>query len=402
MIMPDTISRCEVNKAREGFKSSSTASTVMFHSAEEETGIYLEQDIRRSGKENDVSLCKFGDVSCIRCCLPHIGGDSHTEDPGEIRASVSRKCGSVCRVTCADRYLGPGNILMKFRNFNPLNDPRIEASQYEDSFPDVGKEEMETRFSGRRNLFLEIYDHNQPRRSLPRYMKAAWEKEGYKYRPAASAGLSSLYLGGSVPAGPIQKGELPECQLLGFVDAKRTAGCMAHPLAETSQGWDGRDQVGFFHHTGCCSRIGCEASYEFKYLSPSAVKVFAEAVKGMSWYEYSRHATSVLVYYLRSYDPILRNLDDLDLLDTLTLEQTVAFTNSIYDEWPLKKPVRSLRLIKSSASMNSLDILSTSIPLAERIMYIALDTWFLPGCFAEQLQQARAHLDGKVENLRRA
>lgn len=47
------------------------------------------------------------------------------------------------------RYLGPGGLVMKFANFNPLKDPIIEASQYEDAFPDVGREEMERRFAGR-------------------------------------------------------------------------------------------------------------------------------------------------------------------------------------------------------------------------------------------------------------
>jgi len=72
------------------------------------------------------------------------------------------------------------------------------------------------------------------------------------------------------------------------------AGCMAHPLAETSRGYDGRDQVGFFNHTCCCRDIGCEASQEFRFLSKSALKIFDKAVGGMSWYEYSRHSTSVL------------------------------------------------------------------------------------------------------------
>ena len=227
---------------------------------------------------------------------------------------------------------------MKFKNFNPLKDPKIEASQYEDSFPDVGREEMEKRFSERRDLFLDIYDREQPRQSLPQYMKAAQRNEGYTYKPEASTGLVSLFLGGSVPTKHLQKGELPECQLLGFVDGKRTVGCMAHPLAETSQGYDGRDQVGFFNHTDCCRNVGCEASKEFKFLSTSAMKIFDKAVDGMSWYEYSRHATSVLVYYLRSYDHILQRLDERELLDTLTLEQLVEFTNALYDEWPMRKP----------------------------------------------------------------
>jgi hypothetical protein len=297
----------------------------------------------------------------------------------------------------ADRYLGPGHIVMKFNNFNPLKDPKIEASQYEDSFRDVGKEEMESRFSKRRELFLAIYDSAQPRQSLPEYMTAAKRNEGYKYAHAASAGPASMYFGGSIPTNHLQKGEFPECHLLGFIDAKKRVGCMAHSLAETSQGYDGRDQVGFFHHTGCCDSIGCEASQEFKCLSPSAMKVFDKTVDGMSWYEYSRHATSVLVYYLRSYDRLLQKLDERGLLDALALQPLVEFTNAIYDEWPLRKPDGSARQSNESACMNSLAILLADMPLDERIMYIALNTCFLHDHFAKQLLQAREHSEQCIE-----
>jgi len=120
------------------------------------------------------------------------------------------------------------------------------------------------------------------------------------------------------------------------------------------------------------------------------MKVFDKAIEGMSWYEYSRHATSVLVYYLRSYDHLLQKFDELHLLDAMTLPQLVHFTNTLYDDWPLRK--REC-LLDDSARMNSLDILSTGIPLAERIMYIALDTWFLRENFAAQLQQSRARMN---------
>jgi len=50
--------------------------------------------------------------------------------------------------------------------------------------------------------------------------------------------------------------------------------------------------------------------------------------------------------------------------------------------------------------MNSLDILSADIPLAERVMYIALDAWFLQDHFAMQLQQARDHVEKCIEALR--
>jgi hypothetical protein len=322
------------------------------------------------------------------------------EDSEEKRTALFHSSNRAYHLKYSGRYLGPGNIVMKFKNFNALKDPQIEASQYEDSFPDVGREEMERRFSERRGLFLAIYDREQPRQSLPQYMKAAQTNEGYKYKPEASAGPVSLFLGGSVPKHP-QKGELPECQLLGFVDGKRTVGCMAHPLAETSQGYDGRDQVGFFNHTGCCRSIGCEASKEFKFLSMSALKIFDRAVDGMSWYEYSRHATSVLVYYLRSFDHILQTLDERALLDTLTLEQLVGFTNALYGTWPLRKTDWGAHHHRSRDSeyMNSLDILSTDLPLAEQIMYIALDTWFLQDHFVIQLKQARDHIERRMEAL---
>jgi hypothetical protein len=382
----------------------------MHYSAEQAKKILAEQEIMRSGEATDVSLCRYKNVSCIRCCLPHIGGDSHLEDSEEKRIALLKKSSFAYHLKYSGRYLGPGNIVMKFKNFNPLKDPKIEASKYEDSFQDVGREEMEKRFSERRGLFLDIYDRKQPRQSLPKYMKAAQSNEGYKYRFEASSGLVSLFLGGSVPTKHLQKGELPECQLLGFVDGEGMAGCMAHPLAETSQGYDGRDQVGFFDHTDGCRSAGCEASKEFKFLSASAMKIFDKAIDGMSWYEYSRHATSVLVYYLRGYDYILQKLDERALLDELTLEQLVGFTNTLYDEWPMRQSdwsvrdprnaIRVYHLSHDSDSMNSLDLLSMDIPLAERMMYITLDAWFLQDHFALQLRQARDHVEGRIEDLR--
>jgi hypothetical protein len=374
----------------------------MFYSAEQEKRILAEQEIMRSGEATDVRLCQFKNVSCVRCCLPHIGGDSHMEDSEEKRIALFKRSNLAYRLKYSGRYLGPGNIVMKFRNFNPLQDPKIEASQYEDSFPDVGREEMEKRFAERRDLFLDIYNREQPRQSLPQYMEAAQSNEGYKYKSAANTGPVSLFLGGSVPTKHLQKGDLPECQLLGFVDGKRTVGCMAHPLAETSQGYDGRDQVGFFNHTGCCKNVGCEASKEFKLLSTSAMKIFDKAVEGMSWYEYSRHATSVLVYYLRSYDHIAQRLDEREFLNIVTLERLVEFTNTLYDEWPMRKPDWSHHLSFDSDHMNSLDILSTDTPLAERMMYLALGTRFLQDHFAAQLQQARDHVEKRIEALRNA
>lgn len=384
----------------------------MFYSMEQENRNQAEQKMMRSGETNGVSLCKYRNVSCVRCCLPHIGGDSHMEDTKEKRTELFNRSRRAYLLKYSDRYLGPGSILMKFKNFNPMKDPQIEASQYEDSFLDEGREEMERRFSERRGLFLVIYDREKPKQSLPLYMKVAQSNEAYVYKPAASSGPASLFLGGSVLSAGLQRGELPECQLLGFVDGKRTVGCMAHPLAETSQGYDGRDQVGFFHHTGCCGNVGCEASKEFIFLSASAIKVFDKAVSHMSWYEFSRHATSVLVYYLRSYDHILQQLDERNILDTLTLGQIVEFTNALYDEWPLKKPDGSVRhplnAISApafplsdvkSGSMTTLDILSTDIPLPERMMYIALNTRFLQNSFAVQLQQAQDHVEQHIKEF---
>jgi hypothetical protein len=377
-----------------------STSNPMFLSMEEEKRIHAEQEILRSGKAANVSLCQYQNVSCVRCCLPHIGGDSHMEDSPEKRAALFHKDKHSYYLRYSNRYLGPGNILMKFRNFNPLKDPRIEASQYEDSFPDAGKEEMEQRFSERRSLFLNLYNREQARESLPQYMKATQSHEGYTYTHKMNSGLASLYLGGSISSPRGQKGELPECQLLGFVDETRRVGCMAHPLAESSQGYDGRDQVGFFHHTGCCDSVGCEASKEFPFLSASARKVFDKAIDGMSWYEFSRHATSVLVYYLRCYDFLMQKLEEKDLLDRLTLKQLVEFTNSLYDEWPLKNqrwnapPAAAVEL-----PMNSLQILSSDIPLEERILHIALNTQFLPEHLPLQLQQARNHISKCIAAL---
>ena len=129
--------------------------------------------------------------------------------------------------------------------------------------------------------------------------------------------------------------------------------------------------------------------------------MFDKAVDGLSWYEYSRHASSVLVYYMRSYDHILQRLDERELLDTLTLGQLVDFTNTLYDEWPLRGQGRGAGhpLSSDSGRMNSLDILSTDIPLAERMMYIALDTRFLKDRFSLQLKLARDHVRKKVMAL---
>jgi hypothetical protein len=59
------------------------------------------------------------------------------EDSEEKRTALFNKSSIAYQLKYSGRYLGPGNIVMKFKNFNPLKDPKIEASQYEDSFPDV-------------------------------------------------------------------------------------------------------------------------------------------------------------------------------------------------------------------------------------------------------------------------
>ena len=131
------------------------------------------------------------------------------------------------------------------------------------------------------------------------------------------------------------------------------------------------------------------------------MKIFDKAIDGMSWYEYSRHAISVFVYYLRSYDHLFQSLDERELLDTLTFEQIVEFTNAVYDEWPIRKPDWSVHphLGYDSDHMNSLDILSTDIPLVERMMYISLDTWFVQDHFAAQLQKVREYIKGRIEGF---
>ncbi len=367
----------------------------MWGSAERDARIHLGLEIMRSGSASNVTLCRFENISCVRCCLPHIGGDSHLEDSEKRRLASCGATGPALRIGQTSRYLGPNALVMKFRNVNPLKDPGIEASQYEDSFQDVGREEMERRFTERRRLFLEIFDPVRPRQSLPRYMKEAQQNEGYTYTPAVRTGPASLFLGGSVGTGNQEKGGLPECHLLGFVDGEGTAGCLAHPLAETSHGYDGRDRVGFFHHTGCCANVQCQASVEFRHLSPAAFEVFGRTVRGMSWYEYSRHATSVLVYYLRSYDHVLQNLAARDVLSAWTLEDLVAFTNALFDGWPLRELERKAEPPdrNGSASMDPLEILSADIPLAERILYIALGSRFSRNHFTIGLERARAHIE---------
>ena len=64
---------------------------AMFYSAERAKRIFAEQKIMRSGEGTAVSLCQYKHVSCVRCCLPHIGGDSHLEDSEEKRSALFNK-----------------------------------------------------------------------------------------------------------------------------------------------------------------------------------------------------------------------------------------------------------------------------------------------------------------------
>jgi hypothetical protein len=84
---------------------------TMFYSAEQEKRILAEQEIMRSGEATDVSLCQYKNVSCVRCCLPHIGGDSHMEDSEEKRAALFKRSNPAYHPKYSGRYLGPGNIL---------------------------------------------------------------------------------------------------------------------------------------------------------------------------------------------------------------------------------------------------------------------------------------------------
>jgi hypothetical protein len=135
---------------------------------------------------------------------------------------------------------------------------------------------------------------------------------------------------------------------------------------------------------------------EFRFLSISAMKIFDQAVNGMSWYEYGRHATSVLVYYLKSDDHLLQQIDEGRLFDALDLKELIEFTHALYDKWPLQKP----NLFQNPQhDMSPLDILATDIPLGERIMYIALDTRFSSNQFGQHLRHARDHVQERIASL---
>ena len=63
----------------------------MFYSAEKEKRIYLELQKLHPGRGSNRNLCQYKDVSCVRSCLPHIGGDSHMEDSETVRNLLRSK-----------------------------------------------------------------------------------------------------------------------------------------------------------------------------------------------------------------------------------------------------------------------------------------------------------------------
>lgn len=297
----------------------------MLYSAEQVEHIKEMKKALHASEPKGISLCQYNGVSCVRCCLPHIGGDSIREEvlEGE-KQSVNY-----------DRYLGPGEILMKFNNFHPMSPPEFEISHYEDSFEDAGKEENEMRFARRRELFFEVFDPQKPEVTLASYVNQIQAEEGYCHDPESDSAeaLFHVYFPGSIDTKG-KGGELPECHLLGFID-DQTVGCLGHPAAEHMQGFDARQDFGFFK-TDSCVKCSCDWSEEFQYLSDSALKVFDKAIEGMSWYDYSRHGTAVLVAYLRSYDHIMQKLDEKDLLEDISLQQIAELTNNLYENFSEK------------------------------------------------------------------
>jgi len=309
-----------------------------------------------SSEENDVSLCQYNGSSCVRCCLPHIGGDSTHELSKDERTKLFNKDNLAYRIRYENRYVGPKGILMKFNNFHPIKEPGFEVSHYEDSFEDEGQEEIEKNFSRRRKLFLKMFNPKEPDSSIAKYERKTKKEEGYRYKPSEGESLATLFFGGSIPQKNCGKGEAAECHLLGFLDEeKKEAGCLAHPFAPNTQGYDGRDKAGFFHNDSC-SRCSCTWSEEFRYLSDSARKVFERATNGMSWYDHSRHGTAVLVAYLRSYDNIIQMIDKKGKLDKMSLENLVEFTNNIFDNWPLKEHKWSIRHELSQARVSKFPV----------------------------------------------
>jgi len=211
-------------------------------------------DMLHSTKTSGFSLCQYKNLSCVRCCMPHIGGDSHMEDSADARLKLFNENYSAYYQRYGDRYVGPNGAIMKFVNFHPFKQPNFEVSHYEDSFKDAGREEMEKRFSRRRELFLEMFDIKKPKESLRKYAAKIHHEEGYNYKPEPFRSFGALILGGSVHIPKNEKGKLPECHLLAFLDENKKAGCLAHPLAETSKNLIGLKEVFSYFaisHTSC-------------------------------------------------------------------------------------------------------------------------------------------------------
>jgi hypothetical protein len=306
----------------------------MFYSEEEARKIDKEIEIIHTSEKRELSLCQYNSLSCVRCCLPHIGGDypkgiSIEETYKLINNDKKKWFGELL-----NQYIGPNGIKLKFSNIHPLVSPGIVASHYENSFEDVGKKEMEKRFKRRRELFITKYNPKNARKTLENYMSAIKKEEKYSFKHDINSGFFTMFFGGD---NHVEKDHLPECQLLANVGDKK--GCLAHPQAPESKGVDGREIAGFFKKTDSCTRANCGWSEEFKYLSDSALKVFDKAIEGMSWYEYSRHSTAVMVAYLRVYDFLFEQMDAQGKLENKSLDELIKFTNELANNWEFKKPV---------------------------------------------------------------
>jgi hypothetical protein len=316
----------------------------MFYSPEQVQRIERVNAVLNSSKDNERSLCQTGEQSCVRCCLPHIGGDSPYEHSKDERTGAFNEDNQLFEVNHENRYVGPQGLLMKFSNIDPLGKIGFSISHFEDSFEDVGKEEMDQRLARRRELFKEVFDPNNPSESLKVYTERIQQEESYGYHPEKDSfrGLGALFMGGSIYFGDHGKDELPECHMLGFIDDdQKRVGCLAHPLSDLSEGFDGRMEQGFFAGNDSCVGVNCSPSKNFKYLSDSALKVFDKTMGGMSWYDYSRHATGVFVSFLRGYDHIIQMLDQKGKLDSMSLEGLVEFTNELFDNWKFMAPRRN-------------------------------------------------------------
>jgi len=305
----------------------------MMYSNEQVKRIDAIREIIHSSEKKEISLCQYNKLSCVRCCLPHIGGDSSQGLPPNKLEEIQNKDKQKWFREFENQYVGPNGTKLKFISIHPRVEPKIEVSHYENSFQDVGKDEMEKRFKKRRNVFLGKYDPNNAHKTLEEYITSIKKEEKYSYKENNNTGFFTLFFGGDIP---VKKNNLPECHLLANIGDR--VGCLGHPLAPESKGVDGRELVGFFKETDSCRRASCEWTKEFQYLSNSALKVFQKATKGMSWYEYSRHSTIVMVAYLRAYDFLFEMMDKQGKLDNQPLDKLFEFTNKLSDNWEFKSP----------------------------------------------------------------